>query len=270
MKTQQDHGSSSSQLLVQISDTHLCADTDRNLRGINTADCLNAVLDLATDHLNQARQIIVSGDISEDGSPESYRLIDDKLRGYHGVKRYLPGNHDDPDSLLQIQPNSPWPCIDKLGVWGLIGLNTYLQDRSAGYLDADQLEKLDTILTGSKHEALVVALHHPPIPVGSPWMDEISLLNQQDLRDLLRNHQRVKAVIFGHAHQVVDDIKDGIRWLCCPSTCVQFVPNSDAPRSDIRLPGYRWLKLFDDGTIETGVERITAWPTGSDPFSDLG
>ncbi len=47
-----------------------------------------------------------------------------------------------------------------------------------------------------------------------------------------------------------------------PSTCAQFLPNSDDFALDSRPPGYRWLELSSDGSISTRV----LWVEGySDP-----
>ncbi len=256
---------SASKLVVQISDTHLCADPNRKLRGINTQESLKAVLQLAAEHLKQASHIFITGDISHDESAGSYSFLAQELSNYSGVKRFLPGNHDNPETLLSIYSQPIWPSADRLGSWLLIGLNTQLEGKTAGYLDSSQLEKLRILLVENEHQHTLVALHHPPVLTGSQWMDEISLLNQRHFRQLLKEHPQVKAVIYGHAHQEKDEIRDDIRWLCCPSTCVQFLPNKDVAYSDTLLPGYRWLQIFDDGNISTGVERIAEWPHGSGP-----
>lgn len=256
---------SSSTLLVQISDTHLCADPHRSLRGINTHHCLKAVFNLASSHLQQASLIVVTGDISHDGSSESYCFLEDRLRNQSGMKRLLPGNHDQFETLCQVMPQPTWPTVDQLGSWLLIGLDSHLKGESAGCLDSDQLVDLEFILANNASQPVLVALHHPPIPTGSLWMDEISLINQVEFRQLLIKYSQVRAVIFGHAHQEMDETHYGIRWLCCPSTCVQFLPNTDSAYSDTRLPGYRWLRLYHDGKLETGVERISEWPPSNGP-----
>ena len=38
-----------------------------------------------------------------------------------------------------------------------------------------------------------------------------------------------------------------------PSTCAQFLPNSDDFALDVRSPGYRWLELSDNGAMHTKV-----------------
>ena len=255
----------SSQLLVQISDTHLCADPGHALRGVNTLDCLQAVLNLGAEDLNEADQIIVTGDISHDESLESYSLIRDLLSGFGEEHSFLPGNHDDPEVMRQALPRAHWPAIDQLGDWRLISLNSLLKGEEAGFLDSDQLQQLETLLDENRAQPTVVALHHPPLAVGSQWMDKIILQNRRALQDLLGQYRQVRAVMFGHAHQELDVLRDGIRWLGCPSSCLQFLPGADSFAIDDRLPGYRWLRLYDDGTLETAVERIESWPMGSEP-----
>ncbi|MGK0418993.1 MAG: Icc protein [Halopseudomonas sp.] len=44
--------------------------------------------------------------------------------------------------------------------------------------------------------------------------------------------------------------------LASPSTCVQFAAHSENFATDERAPGYRWLRLFDDGQVETAVSRL--------------
>ncbi len=254
-----------SQLLVQISDTHLGADPGYDLRGVNTRDSLQAVINAATGHLNVADHIIVTGDISHDETAASYAMIRDKLSAFDGQKSWLPGNHDNLKVLHEVFANAEWPGLVKLGGWCLIGLNSLVAGQEGGYLDDAQLQELATRLDDNKSQPTVVALHHPPISIQSPWMDNISLKNQRAFQEILSQHQQVRAVIFGHAHQEFDVLSDGIRWLCCPSTCLQFLPKAKVSASDDRLPGYRWLRLFGNGTLETGVERIETWPAGSEP-----
>jgi len=52
--------------------------------------------------------------------------------------------------------------------------------------------------------------------------------------------------------------------MASPSTCVQFLPKSTAFAVDHAAPGYRWLSLFEDGRIETGVERLDEIPGAVD------
>ena len=70
----------------------------------------------------------------------------------------------------------------------------------------------------------------------------------------------MRAVIWGHVHQTFDQLRKGVRLLSTPSTCVQFLPNSEEFAVDMIPPGYRWLELYPDGTFETDVVRLQTIP----------
>ncbi len=66
---------SSSVLLVQISDSHLFAEADGALLGMSTRDSLEKVVDLVLAEQPQVDLVVASGDISQDGSVESYEAF---------------------------------------------------------------------------------------------------------------------------------------------------------------------------------------------------
>lgn len=47
-----------------------------------------------------------------------------------------------------------------------------------------------------------------------------------------------------------------------PSTCIQFIQNQDSFGISPSPPGFRWLELMPDGTINTAVERVAQLPEG--------
>jgi Icc protein len=73
---------------------------------------------------------------------------------------------------------------------------------------------------------------------------------------VIDRHPRVRAIIWGHVHQEYDDLRNGVRLLAVPSTCVQFKPKSEDFAVDDSNPGYRWLDLYPDGRIDTAVSRV--------------
>src|SRR5438067_1187347 len=56
---------------------------------------------------------------------------------------------------------------------------------------------------------------------------------------------------------------DGARLLATPSTCAQFLPNSDDFAVDRRPPGYRTLELRPDGSLLTEVVWVAQHRDGS-------
>src|SRR3546814_9659808 len=90
-------------------------------------------------------------------------------------------------------------------------------------------------------------------------MEPIGLRNPDALFAVLDRFPQVRAVLWGHVHQEVDQVRDGVRLLASPSTCIQFEPGSEDFAVGTQAPGYRWLRLLPDGGLETGVERVVGF-----------
>ncbi|HKK16822.1 MAG TPA: phosphodiesterase, partial [Gammaproteobacteria bacterium] len=115
---------------------------------------------------------------------------------------------------------------------------------------------LDNTLSASGNKHALIVLHHPPVSIGSPWMDKMGLKNPADLFSVLERHEQVRAVIWGHIHQEFSGSHGDIRLLATPSTCVQFKPGAGEYEKDPLAPGYRVLKLYNSGTIESHIVRV--------------
>lgn len=60
-------------LLVQLTDSHLFAEADGKLLGLNTGDSLARVVELAVAEQPRIDLILATGDLSQDGSVASYQ-----------------------------------------------------------------------------------------------------------------------------------------------------------------------------------------------------
>ena len=89
--------------------------------------------------------------------------------------------------------------------------------------------------------------------MGSKWLDSVGLDNGGLLLAELAAIDSVRVALFGHVHQAYDQEHEGIRVVGTPSTCRQFLPNSDDFAVDDKSPGYRRLELLPDGSVETEV-----------------
>jgi hypothetical protein len=74
----------------------------------------------------------------------------------------------------------------------------------------------------------------------------------------------VRAVLSGHNHCAVDEVYRGVRALVTPAACNVLEHPADprdidpqhiwaSHRIDSGRRAYRWLELFPDGRIETGL-----------------
>ncbi len=255
--------------IAQITDTHLYADPDGELLGLNTRRCLRQVVALAG---NRGPQLVVAtGDLSHDGSPAAYqqlRACFDRLR----VPVYcLPGNHDEAGSLRNCMNGALYHSTAYLQVdgWQMAFVDSTENGSDGGHLASAELASLDAALAQAPNLPAIVWLHHQPVPIGSRWLDSMAVDNPDDFFQVIDRHPQVRAVAWGHVHQCFDHRRHNIRLLAGPSTCVQFLPNSEEFAIDHIPPGYRWFELYSDGRFTTGVERLAAIP-GTIDFSGNG
>jgi 3',5'-cyclic-AMP phosphodiesterase len=250
---------SSPLVIAQITDTHLFADEDQTMKGCPTVLSFQAVLNSVEKF--QPDLILLTGDLSQDETIASYHQLRSRITPLSIATYWIPGNHDqslaDMGQVLSTAPFSSQKFFQK-GGWQFVLLNSMLHQQVHGELSAETLETLEQQLSLSSLPTLI-ALHHPPLAIASAWMDAISLQNRQDLFAVIDRHPQIKLVIFGHIHQEFDRMRQGVRYLGAPSTCVQFSPNADEFAIDgDRQPGFRLLRLYPDGQFETVVQRIMA------------
>ena len=244
-------------LLVQLTDSHLFADADGKLLGMNTTDSLQRVIELAADEQPRIDLILATGDLSQDGSVASYQRFRERACAIDAPARWCPGNHDELAAMQQACHGSALlePVLD-IGAWRVVMLDTLVAGAVFGRLRSEQLELLERSLREAPERHHLVCLHHHPVAIGSAWMDSIGLQNPQALFEVLDRHANVRALLWGHVHQEFDGWRNGVRLLASPSTGVQFTPHSERFHVDTRAPGYRWLRLHADGRLDTAVSRV--------------
>ncbi|MEQ8913586.1 MAG: metallophosphoesterase [Pseudomonadales bacterium] len=242
--------------LLQITDLHLRAEAGVTLLGVDTQATLDAVLEQV---LAEAAPdaLLLTGDLAHDPDPAAYRRLQRQLDARCPVPRLvLPGNHDLGAPLAEVfgQADSL-----RLGGWTVIGFDTHVDDRPEGSLDAAARDHLAVRLEAAGTDHVLLACHHPPLPVGAPWLDKDRLADGESLLESWRARGSVRALAYGHVHQQVDVVHHGLTLLATPSTCFQFEPGSRRfaidRSADSGRPGYRWLELHADGRVRTEVGR---------------
>lgn len=245
-------------LLVQISDSHLFAEADGTLLGMNTRDSLQKVIELVQAQQPQIDLILATGDLSQDGTLESYKLFRDLTGQLNAPARWIPGNHDEPQVMAEAAVQSALlePVVD-IGNWRVTLLDSAVPGSVPGYLQDEQLQLLARSLSEAPERHHLVCLHHHPVSIDCAWMEPIGLRNPEAFFEVLDRFPQVRAVLWGHVHQEIDQLRNGVRLLASPSTCIQFEPRSEDFAVGEQAPGYRWLRLMPDGRLETRVERVT-------------
>jgi len=225
------------------------------MRGVNTYDTFRAVITHAMSEPRSPDAIIATGDLVQDETRTGYERFRETLENYKLPVYCIPGNHDSPTTMVEVLDSAPFQVGGsvQLGNWSVILLNSFSSGDDGGRLDIPELLRLRETLAANESSHTLICIHHHPVPMGSRWLDGVALRNPDDFFDIVEQFPQVRGIVWGHVHQASDRQRKGVRLLSTPSTCSQFLPNSDDFTLDAHTPGYRWLELFSDGTIDTEV-----------------
>jgi Icc protein len=244
--------------LLQITDSHIFADPAACLWDMNTRQSFAAVCKQVIENKHPADALLATGDLSQDGSAESYQYLADYFERMEIPTFWIPGNHDDSrimDEYLNSGRVNPAKQL-LIGNWQVVLLDSTIAEEVCGRVSESQLAFLDSALEQFTCKHALVCLHHQALPSGSNWIDQKGLKDSARLKNLLARHDNVKGVLWGHVHQETHCSIDGVEWMSTPSSCIQFKPGAEEFCIGSERPGYRRLSLFADGHIETQVHRI--------------
>jgi 3',5'-cyclic AMP phosphodiesterase CpdA len=133
--------------------------------------------------------------------------------------------------------------------------DTSIPDRDDGSLD---LEWLAAQL--EPDVPTIVAMHHPPLLMGLPWLDRIGLPREQrdGLAGLLRTNPQVLRVVAGHVHRASSNVLGGCSVVTCAST--NIASELDFATDEMVLarepPSLLVHALLDSGELITHVQPI--------------
>jgi Icc protein len=237
-------------LLAQLSDTHLLADPDAQLWNHNTTRSLAAVVEALPRRVDV---MVVTGDVSEDGTPEAYQRAL-ALTAERAHQRYfLPGNHDDSDVIREVLgPVPPLQMVRIAERWTMALVDSQWVGHEAGQMADTTLAQLrDELARVRTH--VVVCLHHPPV---SPCRNAACGLTDNDALLELVQSGPVRLVLSGHVHQHFDTTRNGVRFIGAPSTFRQLRHGGDPHYTDTgESPAAQLLELLDDGEVSCQVVR---------------
>ncbi|MCS5592230.1 MAG: metallophosphoesterase [Gammaproteobacteria bacterium] len=222
---------------IQISDCHI--DDKKLVMGVDSKSNLKQVLSHVKSQAFDA--LLISGDLTHNGTLSSYQLLQDSLSCIDNNIHVMPGNHDN-KANLSAAFNTELQNTFQLDDWQIITLDSVQINKVSGFLDKAQLSFLDDAISSSNSKYIIVCLHHPLVSMNSDWDDKLSLGNPDDLFTIVERYSKIKAILWGHAHQSECFNHKGISLFSCPSTALQF----NGPESI----GYNHYTLHSNGNIE--------------------
>jgi Icc protein len=241
---------------IQITDTHLYKDAKSKLLGISTQETLKQVLAHVIKYQSDIQCVVLTGDLTQDRTIESYQYLRDSLKNLPYPSYWLCGNHDDLNIMSQVATKQQLSSYVNIGKWNLLLLDSQSIGHTYGNLRGDQLDFLQSSLAENQSSPTLIALHHPPVNVSNEWLNEIQLKNHLEFWKIVTPYKHVKGVFWGHIHQEFLSERDDIKLYGCPSTSVQFKPHQTEFCCDTLMPGYRVFKIHPDGSMESHVQRV--------------
>lgn len=223
--------------LIQISDCHI--DDKTKAIGVDTQKNLNNVV----KRLIQipADLLVISGDVSHHGSISSYTIVKNILSVVKIPLLMFAGNHDNKENLQGVFSKNINER-QQIGDWAIHTIDSVKKNHTSGFVSKQALEQLNHALQNCQAKFQILVLHHPIVSMQSSWDDALSLENPQDLFNVIDKYPKIKAILWGHAHEAKSFIRKGVHLVSCPSTAVQFNEQDKI--------GFNIYQLKDNGKIE--------------------
>jgi Icc protein len=194
-------------ILAQLSDPHIRVGPDDQGSAAALAAAVRSVL--ALDPRPVA--VLVTGDLADGSTPAEYARFRELIAPLPMPVHVIPGNHD--QDLDWAGPRA----VDCGGL-RVVLCDTMRPGRDDGHLDLDWLAG-ELAPPGPT----ILAMHHPPVPIGIGGLDAIGLPESEraGLAALLERSPHVVRVIAGHVHRTAFARLGGIPVATCASTNLQ-------------------------------------------------
>ena len=237
---------------LHISDTHISADPNVGAHSLfDAAPHPNrgaaALVEAIRQLTFQVDFILHTGDVCANPLEENYQSALDLLLKLEQPLFLLPGNHDSADLMHEILTDGERRRVLRDDHITIMGYHLLTIDSSeagdplAPTLPENQIERFSAFFSETGDDPVLVAAHYPFLKTGVPWIDDgARIQNGERIHEILAPHrERLVGVFFGHIHQSVSSVRDGIIYTCCPSSWSNFAgyPGMQDAEADPDSPG---------------------------------
>jgi Icc protein len=248
-------------LLLQISDPHIGASWEE----ADPDECLLRTVEAILGLADRPDALLVSGDLSQNGTPDEYGRVRELLAPLDLEPHVLPGNHDRRAPLrkafgLPGAGAEPVSYAVDLGPLRLVCLDSTIPGAEAGALDEGRIGWLDAVLGEEREKPTVLAMHHPPLRTETPGFERIGLAPEARaaLAEVLVRHRQVIRVVAGHVHRTIVAELAGRAVFTVPSTYLEAALDFTSTGIEMRPdpPGFAIHALGDDGSLASHLQPV--------------
>lgn len=251
--------------ILHLSDTHLYGDGRFQYGLVDTLAALDRVL-VRAGELEGVDLVVASGDLSDDGTAASYRLLQERLEPWAAergaVVAYAMGNHDLPDAFEEVL--GPRETTFDVRGFRVVTVDTTVAHAGYGLIGDKRLARLREALAEPSAHGTVVVLHHPPVPPTTGLFETLRLVDPEPLLDVCSAGD-VKLILAGHYHHALFTTAGvgGIPVVVAPAvantTDVLWPPPRERAE---RGAGFALVELGADGPVRAHVVRAPAADDG--------
>jgi 3',5'-cyclic AMP phosphodiesterase CpdA len=251
--------------ILHLSDTHLYGDGRLHYGLVDTLAALDRVLARAGE-LEAVDLVVASGDLSDDGTAASYRLLRERLEPWAAergaVVAYAMGNHDLPDAFEEVL--GPRETSFEVRGFRVVTVDTTVARAGYGLIGDERLARLREALAAPSADGTIVVLHHPPVPPTTGLFDSLRLVDPEPLLDVCSAGD-VKLILAGHYHHalITEAGSRGIPVVVAPAVANTTDVLWPPPRQRAeRGAGFALVDLAADGPLRAEVVRAPAADDG--------
>lgn len=258
-------------VLAHLSDTHLRHPADPLVRGLldPRPHLLQALAAVAA---HAPRALVFTGDLSDDGTPESYeelrRIVLPVAERLGAVVVWGNGNHDSRtafrsvllDSALRENDGGPLNQVHDVDGLRVLWLDTTVPGADHGEVAPASLEWLAARLAEPAVHGTIIGMHHAPLPVVQDMAASWELHGQAELAAVLAG-SGVRAILAGHFHQSGFGTFAGIPVHAATSVCyTQDLASGRGMRGQDGAQGWHLVGVHAH-TVTSTVAPIAHFPT---------
>jgi Icc protein len=263
--------------LVQLSDPHLLASSGGEAASelVKKGVRPNARFARAVEQVGRMDPppacCVITGDLVADETPAHYATLRALCAPLPRPLHFALGNHDDrhlfwdafgvPDGASRADARHRYTFAltdpDHGRVVRCWILDSHLDGEVAGALGEAQLSWLADGLRQQPADTHLVFVHHPAVPLGGTWMDDMLLRDGEQLIGVLASSGApIGRVLFGHVHQAITATVKGVTLSAAPSTGYQFTDDEVTPKVHAGTAGYHVVTIDKGAVISTVVPVI--------------